>query len=134
MNDRNPPGGPMPSGPTPALYWLNPPPRVRCRSWRERWRGVRAVAALLLSAADALLSAVVGRPPAAWYGRQVALPIITAYRSGSSVPAEVDDLDDWTAWRQPGPGHPADPGAVPEAGDLAEDDWPYVQGGAPWRR
>jgi hypothetical protein len=128
MNDRNPPGAPVAPGPIPAVYWLNPPPRVRRRTWRARWRGVRAVAALLLSAADALLAAAVGRPPVAWYGRQVALPIITAYRSGSSAPADLDDVDDWTTWRPPGPEHP------PAGDDPADLDRTARQGGAPWGR
>jgi hypothetical protein len=53
-------------------------------SWRARWRGLCAVAALLLSAAAALASAVLGVPPAAvWRLSGVGPAVGDAYRHGA---------------------------------------------------
>jgi len=52
------------------------------RTWRAVLRGVVAVAALFLSAGDALLSAATGIPPVAWCVRQFAAVVREAYRLG----------------------------------------------------
>lgn len=73
--------GRMPARPR-AAYVVTAarPPRL---SWRSRWRGLCAVVALLLSAADALVSAVLGIPPAALRLRRVGPLVGEAYRAGA---------------------------------------------------
>jgi hypothetical protein len=69
----------------PVVYTVTacPAPRKSCR---EVLRGLRAVAVLLLSAADALIAALLGVPTVArMWGRLAALwPVVrTAYRHGA---------------------------------------------------
>jgi hypothetical protein len=54
-------------------------------------RGLRAVAALLASAADALISAAVGLPPLAWLWRRARAELAEEYRRGywHAVDAEI---------------------------------------------
>lgn len=60
-----------------------PPPRPARPRW-GRLRGLAAVAALLLSAADQFVSAVTGWPPAARIWRHLAAGVATAYRHGAA--------------------------------------------------
>jgi len=60
---------------------------ARPRPARPRWgrlRGLAAVVALLLSAADVLISAVTGWPPAVRTWRRLSDRIATAYRRGTA--------------------------------------------------
>lgn len=53
---------------------------------RRRWgrvRGTIAVAMLLLTALEALLSAVTGWPPVTWTARRIAAPFAAAWRSAA---------------------------------------------------
>jgi hypothetical protein len=52
------------------------------RSWRTVGRGLAAVARLLVSAADALITAAVGVPPIGWCVRQLVAAIRETYRLG----------------------------------------------------
>lgn len=52
------------------------------RPW-GRARGILAVAALLLSALDHLVTALIGWPPIAWMARTIAAPIAAAWRSAA---------------------------------------------------
>lgn len=52
------------------------------RTWRTVGRGLAAVARLLLSALDALITAAVGIPPIAWIARQLAGALRDQYRIG----------------------------------------------------
>jgi hypothetical protein len=56
------------------------------RTWRTVGRGLAAVARLLLSALDALITAAVGIPPIAWCARQFAGVIRETYRLGRYGP------------------------------------------------
>jgi hypothetical protein len=60
-------------------------PRRR-RPW-GRLHGAVAVAALLLSGLDQLISAVTGWPPLAYACRRAAAPIAAVYRAASSRPS-----------------------------------------------
>jgi hypothetical protein len=59
------------------------------RPW-GRTHGTLAVAALLLSAADHLATALIGLPPIAWCARTIAAPVRDAWRAAAwwSAPAE----------------------------------------------
>jgi hypothetical protein len=61
------------------------PARQR-RPW-GRWRGTLAVALLLLSALDQLVTALIGWPPVAWMARTIAAPMAEAWQAA--------------AWRRP---------------------------------
>jgi hypothetical protein len=54
----------------------------RRRPW-GRTHGTLAVAALLLSAADHLFTALVGWPPLAWAARRIAAPIAATWRAAA---------------------------------------------------
>jgi hypothetical protein len=60
-----------------------PPPRPVRPRW-GRLRGLAAVVTLLLTAADTLISAVTGWPPAARTWRRLADGIATAYHHGAA--------------------------------------------------
>ena len=48
-----------------------------------RARGTLAVASLLLSALDHLVTALIGWPPVAWMARTIAAPIVEAWRAAA---------------------------------------------------
>lgn len=52
------------------------------RPW-GRVRGTLAVASLLLSALDHLVTALIGWPPAAWMARTIAAPVTEAWRGAA---------------------------------------------------
>lgn len=52
------------------------------RTWRTVGRGLAAVARLLLSALDALITAAIGIPPIGWCVRRLAGAIRETYRLG----------------------------------------------------
>ena len=56
------------------------------RTWRTVGRGLAAVARLLLTALDALITAAVGIPPVGWIARQVGVVIRETYRLGRFGP------------------------------------------------
>jgi hypothetical protein len=56
------------------------------RTWRTVGRGLTAVARLLLTALDALITAAVGIPPIAWCARQAGAVIQETYRIGRFGP------------------------------------------------
>lgn len=63
------------------------------RTWRTVGRGLAAVAAFLLSAVDALVTAALGVPPIAWTARQLAAMVREAYRLGQyGEPSTCTDL------------------------------------------
>lgn len=63
------------------------------RTWRAVGHGLAAVARLLLSALDALITAAVGIPPIAWLARQVGALIRETYRLGRyGEPSSCTDL------------------------------------------
>ena len=64
------------------------PPRARGTRYRTV-RGLAAVAVLLLTAADALITALAGIPPLAWIWRQLADVIRTTYRQAAWPPPEL---------------------------------------------
>lgn len=69
------------------VYQITAAPQ-RPRPARPRWgrlRGLAAVAALLLTAADTLISAVTGWPPAVRTWRRLADRISAAYRHGAAL-------------------------------------------------
>jgi hypothetical protein len=59
-------------------------PRQRC-PW-GRMRGTLAVASLLLSALDHLVTALIGWPPVAWMARAIAAPITETWRTARRGP------------------------------------------------
>lgn len=59
------------------------PPEARQRRPWGRTRGALAVAALLLSALDHLVTALIGWPPVEWMARMIAEPIAEAWRSAA---------------------------------------------------
>jgi hypothetical protein len=69
----------------PVVYTVTACP-ARRKSWREILRGLRAVAALLLSAADALIAALLGVPTVAHVWGRLAPVIRAAYRHGAYPP------------------------------------------------
>jgi hypothetical protein len=73
----------------PVYQITNAPPPARPR-W-GRLRGLAAVALLILTAADDLISAATGWPHAARIWRDLSRPIRTAYRRGTApaVPALI---------------------------------------------
>jgi hypothetical protein len=52
-------------------------------------RGLLAVAALLITAADALITALIGIPPIGWMWRQVAAVITSTYRRAAARPGPI---------------------------------------------
>lgn len=52
------------------------------RTWQTVGRGLVAVARLLLSALDALITAAIGIPPIGWCARQIGALIRETYRLG----------------------------------------------------
>lgn len=62
---------------------------------RRRWgriRGTAAVAVLLLSAGESLLSAVTGWPPVSRTARRIAAPFAAAWRSAAFRPVPAGPL------------------------------------------
>ena len=57
-------------------------PEIQRRPW-GRVRGTLAVAALLLTALDHLLTALIGWPPVTWMARTIAAPIAETWRAAA---------------------------------------------------
>lgn len=81
--------------------------RPRTRPWR-RVRGILAVAALLLSAAEALISAVTGWRPVSLVVREFGAVFAATWRSATRRPAPAGPL---VTIRTPTPPGPANDGS-----------------------
>ena len=101
-----------------------PPPR---QGWRGVARGLLAVAVLLLTAADALVTALAGVPPMAWAARRIRRVIADEYRRAyyDAVDAEILPEDSGTG-SDSGREH-GDPGPRPGAGLSARPAHPTAR-------
>ncbi len=73
----------------PAVVITHGRRRARLAGTRRRARGIGAVIALVLSAADVLLSAVTGMPRPGYVARQLGRPVADAYRRAAGIPPPV---------------------------------------------
>ncbi len=74
--------------------------------FRSILRGLAAVAALVATAADALVTALIGIPPVTWVLRRISRAIGEEYRRGYHGAVDADVVDDTTTAPaiEPGPG------------------------------
>jgi hypothetical protein len=76
--------------------------------FRSILRGLAAVAALVATAADALVTALIGIPPVTWALRRVSRVIGEEYRRGYHGAIDAEVIEDTTTAPAIGPGHGPD--------------------------